>query len=177
MCRPPPSMFPQSPSCWGGLELPRTREGYFAYVNEIGAQEGVVFEGGSYVANSNGEVEKNRPPTAPMPLKRSSRSMWILPASFGPGWTCRSSGTYAPRSCRRWPTLRPIYTFPREHATDRPGITGRPARRWMMAFDMSTLQPEEKELFDVLAESGITPLEHAKKAMVSSRSIANWWLP
>jgi predicted amidohydrolase len=33
-------------------------QGYFAYVNEIGSQEGVVFEGGSYVANSNGEVEK-----------------------------------------------------------------------------------------------------------------------
>ena len=40
-----------------------------------------------------------------------------------------------------------------------------------MAFDMSTLQPEEKELFDVLAESGITPLEHAKKAMVAALAI------
>jgi len=36
-----------------------------------------------------------------------------------------------------------------------------------MAFDMSKLEPEEKELFEVLKEAGVTPYEHAKKAMVA----------
>lgn len=40
-----------------------------------------------------------------------------------------------------------------------------------MAFDLSKLEPEERELFEVLAESGVTPYEHAKKAMVAALAI------
>ncbi len=40
-----------------------------------------------------------------------------------------------------------------------------------MAFDMNALQPEERELFMVLAEAGVTPEEHAKKAMVAALAI------
>ena len=40
-----------------------------------------------------------------------------------------------------------------------------------MAFDMNNLEPEEKELFEVLDEAGITPYEHAKKAMVAALAI------
>ena len=36
-----------------------------------------------------------------------------------------------------------------------------------MGFDMSKLEPEERELFEVLKEAGVTPYEHAKKAMVA----------
>jgi len=36
---------------------------------------------------------------------------------------------------------------------------------------MGKLQPEERELFEVLAEAGVTPYEHAKKAMVSALAI------
>ena len=40
-----------------------------------------------------------------------------------------------------------------------------------MAFDMDKVEQEEKELFEVLKEAGVTPYEHAKKAMVAALAI------
>jgi hypothetical protein len=40
-----------------------------------------------------------------------------------------------------------------------------------MALDMNKLSTEEKEFFEVLKEAGVTPYEHAKKAMVACIAI------